>query len=185
MGLLYFQYKGVGEAPQKIVISPIEMGFMRKFIALVILGCCFSCDLFESKEKKTQKLVNQEIMAIDWNDVDNYPLFENCDESTSKTSQRECFESELLTHFSATLQEFEFVIDPEVNNTVFVDFLIDQEGKITVIHIEKDRAIDTLMPEFNGIISQSLRNLPPLAPALKRGIPVNAKFRIPIVLNSN
>lgn len=158
---------------------------MRKFLAILVLSSCFSCDLFISKEKKTQKLVNQEILAIDWNDVDNYPLFGNCDESTSKTSQRECFESELLSHFSATLQEFEFVIDPEVNNTVFVDFLIDQEGKITVIHIEKDKGIDKLMPEFNGVISQSFRNLPPLAPALKRGIPVNAKFRIPIVLNSN
>ena len=156
---------------------------MRKFLAIVVLCCCFSCDLFESKEKKTQKLINQEMGTIDWNDVDNYPLFENCDESTSKTAQRECFESELLTHFSATLQEFEFVIDPEVDHTVFVDFLIDHEGKITVVNIGKDKRIDELMPEFNGVISQSLRNLPPLAPALKRGIPVSAKFRIPIVLS--
>ena len=125
------------------------------------------------------------MQTIDWNDVDNYPLFESCDESTSKTSQRKCFETELLIHFSATLQEFEFVIVPEVNHTVFVDFLIDQEGKISVIHIEKDKAIEKLMPEFDGVISQSLRNLPSLEPALKRGIPVNAKFRIPIVLNSN
>ena len=158
---------------------------MRKFFTILILSCCFSCDLFVSKEKKAQNLVNQELLTIDWNDVDNYPLFETCDEMQSKTSQRECFETELLTHFSATLQEFEFVIDPEVNNTVFVDFLIDQEGKITVVHIEKDKGIDKLMPEFNGVVSQSFRNLPPLAPALKRGIPVNAKFRIPIVLNSN
>jgi hypothetical protein len=111
-------------------------------------------------------------------------LFETCDESTSKTSQRECFESELLKHFSATLREFEFVIDAKVNNTVFVDFLIDQEGRISVTNIEKDRAINDKMPEFDGIISQSLKNLPPLAPAVKRGIPVSAKFRIPIVLNS-
>lgn len=161
------------------------MRFMRKFLTILILCSCFSCDLFESKEKKTQKLVKQEMLAIDWNDVDNYPLFENCDESTSKTSQRECFESELLTHFSATLKEFEFVIDPGINSTVFVEFLIDHEGRLSVIQIEKDKAIDTKMPEFDGIISQSLKNLPPLAPALKRGIPVNAKFRIPIVLDSN
>lgn len=157
---------------------------MRKFLAILLLCACFSCDLFESKEKKTQKLVNQEMQTIDWNDVDNYPLFENCDESTSKTSQRECFETELLSHFSATLQEFEFVIEPGMDTTVFVDFLIDHEGKITVVQIEKDNDINEVMPEFDGIVSQSLRNLPPLAPALKRGIPVSAKFRIPIVLNS-
>lgn len=161
------------------------MGFMRKFLTILLLCSCLSCGLFESKEAKTQKLVNKEMLTIDWNDVDNYPLFENCDESTSKTMQRQCFERELLNHFSATLQEFEFVIDPDTNTTVYVDFLIDQEGKITVVDIEKDKGIEKTMPEFDGIISQSLRNLPPLAPALKRGIPVRAKFRIPIVLNTN
>lgn len=130
-------------------------------------------------------MVNQEMLTIDWNDVDNYPLFESCDETISKRGQRECFESELLKHFLTTLQEFEFVIDPKVNKTVLVDFLIDHEGKVSVLHIEKDKKIDVLMPEFNGIVSQSLKNLPPLAPALKRGIPVNVKFRIPIILNSN
>ena len=164
---------------------PKESGCMRKFFIILILCSFFSCDYFVSKEKRTQKLVNQEMQTIDWNDVDNYPLFENCDETTSKTSQRECFESELLLHFSATLEEFEFVIDPKANNTVFVDFLIDQDGKISVLNIEKDKAIDDQMPEFNGIVSQSLKNLPTLAPALKRGIPVSAKFRIPIILNSN
>ncbi len=130
-------------------------------------------------------MVNQEMLTIDWNDVDNYPLFESCDETLAKSEQRECFESELLKHFSTTLQGFEFIIDTKVNKTVIVDFLIDQEGKVSVLRIEKDKAIDVLMPEFNGIVSQSLKNLPPLAPALKRGIPVNAKFRIPIVLNSD
>ena len=161
------------------------MGFMRKFFTILLLSACFSCDLFESKEKKTRELVNQEMRTINWNDVDNYPLFESCDESTSKTSQRECFETELLQHFSATLQEFEFVIGPDMDTTVFVDFLIDQEGELTVVDIQKDNAIDEVMPEFDGIISQSLRNLPTLAPALKRGIPVRVKFRIPIVLNRN
>jgi hypothetical protein len=27
--------------------------------------------------------------------------------------------------------------------------------------------------------------LPPLSPALKRGVPVSSKFRIPIIVNSN
>lgn len=161
------------------------MGFMRKLLAILVLCSCFSCDLFESKEIKTQKLVNQEMLAIDWNDVDNYPLFEACDELTSKTSQRTCFENELLKHFSTTLNEFEFVIAPDLDNTIFVDFLIDKEGKLSVTKIEKDRGINNEMPEFDGIISQSMRNLPPLAPALKRGIPVNTKFRVPIVLNRN
>lgn len=157
---------------------------MRKLWAILIICSFISCDLFKSKDKKTQELINQEMLGIDWNDVDNYPLFENCDEILTKTVQRDCFERELLDHFSAILQEFEFVLNGDIDPTVYVDFIIDKEGRISVLDIEKDRAIDVQMPEFDGIIIQSLKGLSPLAPALKRGIPVKAKFRIPIVLNS-
>lgn len=158
---------------------------MRKIWVIVLLFGVVSCHFFESKEKKAQKLVNREMLEIDWNEVDNYPLFGNCDETLSKVAQKECFEKELLSHFSKTIKEFEFVLTKDIDTTVLVDFLIDQEGRITVTAIEKDRAIDSQMPEFDGIVIQSLKGLPPIAPALKRGIPVRAKFRIPIALKSN
>ena len=143
-----------------------------------------SCDLFTSSEVKTQQLVEKELQAINWNDVDQFPLFEVCDESVSKSSQKECFENTLLLHFSKTLEEFEFILDKDVNEAVYVDFLVDKEGKISVLNIDKNRIIQEQIPEFDGIISRSLKSLPPLGSALKRGMPVNAKFRIPIVLNS-
>lgn len=158
---------------------------MRKIGAIMILFGFISCGLFESKEEKAQELVDQEMQNIDWNAVDNYPLFENCDESVSKAGQKECFEQELISRFSATLKEFEFVLSNDVDTTIYVDFLIDRKGSIAVVNIEKDSKIDVQMPEFDGIITQSLRGLPRLAPALKRGVPVSAKFRIPIILNSN
>ncbi|WP_245967206.1 energy transducer TonB [Ulvibacterium marinum] len=158
---------------------------MRHFWMLLVFCGLASCNLWVSKDKKTQEMVDQEIQAIDWNNVDNYPLFENCDETASKIGQRECFEQELLSHFSATLTEFEFILGSEIDSTITVDFLVDKEGKITILEIVKDNEIDGQMPEFEGIVRQSLKNMPPLAPALKRGIPVSAKFRLPIRLRSN
>ena len=117
--------------------------------------------------------------------MDNYPLFENCDETVSKDLQRRCFEQELLAHCGKTLQEFEFKFDALANPKVLVDFIVDQDGRIKVVAIEKDEDITSQMPEFDQIVSQGLKDMPPLAPALKRGIPVKAKFRIPIVLKSN
>lgn len=157
---------------------------MQRLFVLIFLCLATSCNLFTSKDKKTQELVDKELQEIDWNNVDNYPLFENCDETLTKTGQRECFESELLKHCGKSLREFEFLLDDAVDRTVLVDFLVDKDGRITVVDIQKDAAIDKQMPEFDGIIRQSLKNMPPLAPALKRGIPVKAKFRIPIVLNT-
>lgn len=158
---------------------------MRKFVMILVLCGLASCGFFESKEEKTQKRVQKELDAIDWNAVDAYPIFEDCDENWTQTKQRECFENGLLEHFSKTLNEFEFILDEGIDPTVQVDFLVDEEGKITVTHIEKDTAIDRQMPEFDGIIRQSLLRIPPLAPAIKNRIPVKAKFRIPIVLNVN
>ncbi len=143
-----------------------------------------SCAWFESREAKTQKLVDAELRGIDWNDVDQYPLFADCDETATKPAQKQCFEASLLLHFSMTLQDFEFVLNNEVADTIYMDFLVDRAGAITVLDIERHSAIADQIPEFNGVVTQSLKSLPRLAPALKRGIPVNAKFRIPLVLNT-
>ncbi len=156
---------------------------MQKFWVIGVVCIFVSCDFFESKDKRTQELVNQEMRGIDWNEVDNYPLFENCDETASKETQKACFEEEVVSHFANTLREFEFFMDDDVDSIVYVVFAIDREGKLDVLKIEKDASIDLQMPEFDGVVTQSLRNLPPIAPALKRGIPVRAKFRIPIILN--
>lgn len=158
---------------------------MRKFVMVMVLCGLTSCGLFESKEEKTRELIQKELNAIDWNDVDAYPIFEFCDETLSKMEQRECFENGLLEHFAKTLNEFEFVFEPVEDPTVIVDFLVDKDGKITIIEIEKDSTISQQMPEFDGIVRQSLKRIPPLAPAIKNRIPVKAKFRIPIVLKTN
>lgn len=152
------------------------------YISLFVL--LSSCELFVSKEKKTQELVNKEMLEIDWNDIDSYPLFENCDETLTKMGQRECFEREVLSHCAKSLKDVEFTLLSGSDSIIQVDFLVDQEGHISILEIQKDSTIDTQMPNFDQLIKQSLQKMPPLAPALKRGIPVKAKFRIPILLNT-
>ncbi|MGB3151488.1 MAG: hypothetical protein WBB27_12580 [Maribacter sp.] len=157
---------------------------MYRFLILLVFFTMASCNFFDSKEKRTQGFINAELQEIDWNSIDSYPLFLDCDETASKENQRQCFEQKLTTHFESTLNEFEFTIDSDENPIVAVIFVIDAEGRIVIIDIEKDAAILKQMPEFDGIVSQSLKNIPAIAPALKRGIPVSTKFRIPIQLNT-
>lgn len=157
---------------------------MRKYGILCLLCILTSCDWFPSKEIRTQRLVDQEMQTIDWNGVDQYPLFDNCDEVASLESQKECFESTLFGHFSAILYEFEYELEGDVHDTIHVDFKIDQMGTISLLHMDKNARVDDQIPEFEIIITRSLMTLPSVAPALKRGIPVSAKFRIPIVLNT-
>ena len=141
-----------------------------------------ACNGSAKREQKTQELVDREIRSIDWEDVDQYPLFVDCDELASKPEQKRCFMETLLRHFSKSLQESDLVLTEEVRDTIFVNFRMEDTGAITLIDIKNDKQIGPQLPTFEDQIKKSLNNLPKIEPALKRGIPVSAKFRIPIVL---
>ncbi|TLP74510.1 hypothetical protein [Maribacter sp. ACAM166] len=158
---------------------------MKRYVYFLILMLLNSCSFFESKQKRTQELINEELRHIDWNSVDSYPFFYTCDETASKAEQKICFEETLITHFQTTLNDFELILSDKKSETISVIFVIDTTGRINVTNIEKDASVLKQMPEFDGVITQSLKNLPKLAPALKRGIPVNSKYRIPVQLNTN
>ena len=152
----------------------------------ILLGLCLtSCEWFASTETKTRQLVEEELSAIDWNEVDQYPLFDTCEETASKPEQKTCFEQNLVMHLSMSLQDFEFQSDQRLADTLYVDFMVDPQGKIFVVSMDKNAAFSKANPEFERIVSRSLRSLPRLEPALKRGIPVSSRFRIPLVLHTD
>ena len=157
---------------------------MRIVLILCIFFLVVSCDLFITKEEKTQQLVTRELQEINFNEVDQFPLFENCDETDSKEENIECFQETLLRHFSTSLEGFEFVLKEEVLDTLYVDFLMDKMGAVSVLDIEHNAIVEEQIPEFDAVIIRCLLTLPQASPALKRGIPIRAKFRIPIVLNT-
>lgn len=155
---------------------------MRNLFILCLLCLLTACNRSANREEKTQELVDQEIRAIDWEDVDQYPLFADCDELASKSEQKNCFMQTLLRHFSKSLQESDLVLEEEIKDTIFVNFRMEDTGTITLINIKNDKQINRQVPDFRKQIEKSLNSLPRIEPALKRGIPVSAKFRIPIVL---
>ncbi len=133
-----------------------------------------------STESKTQKIVEDELRGIDWNDVDQYPLFEGCDETAAKLEQRMCFENTLLQNLAMSLQEFHFMTESELETTIYLDFLVDNQGVITVVNIDKNPVLEAQLPQFSGIITKGLKSMPNPAPALKRGVPVKTRFRLPL-----
>ncbi len=157
---------------------------MRKFILVLILFGFTSCGLFESKAEKTQKLVEKELQQIDWTNVDHYPLFDECDETASKLKQKTCFEEKLVLHLSSDLQQFEIVSERQVKDVIFIDIIVQSDGSIAVLNIENQEVFQEQQKEFEQLVENSLNSLPRIEPALKRGVPVRAKFRIPIFLNS-
>lgn len=157
---------------------------MQKFFLLSILVLFASCNYFQSQEKQTRDRVNADLLAVDWNDVDQYPLFDNCDELSPKQIQRECFKENLLNYFSAAFNDLEFVVEEDINDTLYIDFLIDEDGFMTVLEIQEKNTINKVLPELKEQLSERLNNLTTVAPALKHANPVSIKFRLPLVLNT-
>ena len=161
---------------------------MKVSLRLILFLWVFSlasCEFFASPETKTRELVEEELRAIDWNEVDQDPLFAACEESASKPEQQNCFEKNLVLHLSMSLQDFEFQSEQVLADTLYVDFMVDNQGRISVVSMDKNAAFSKENPEFERIVSRSLRSLPRLEPAIKRGIPVSSRFRIPLVLSTD
>ncbi len=153
-------------------------------LTLLSLGLV-SCEWFPSRQERTQKLVDAEMQTIDWNQLDQFPLFGACDETASRLGQQECFQNTLTLHLSMALQDFKFRSETALHDTLHIDFLVDNKGGISVLSIGENQALAAENPEFENIVARSLRSLPRLEPALKRGIPVAAQFRIPLVLKTD
>ncbi len=157
---------------------------MQRLFWIVILCSITSCSLFDTKEEKMQKLVNEKLLQIDWSDVDAYPLFSDCDETVTKTLQRICFEKKILSHLSADLKAFSLKSEKEVDSVIYLDFRIKNDGNVHIVAIENKEILGRQKKEFVALLTKSLKSLPTIYPALKRGVPVNTKFRMPILLNS-
>jgi hypothetical protein len=144
-----------------------------------------SCEWFASPETKAQRLVEEELSAINFNEVDQFPLFDACEETAPREEQQRCFQQTLVMHLAMALQDFEFQSEARLADTLFVDFMVDRQGKVTVVSMDKNPDFSKENPEFERIVAKSLRSLPRLEPALKRGIPVSAQFRIPLILKTD
>lgn len=130
-------------------------------------------------------MVAKEMERIDWNAVDHYPLFEECDELMTRPTQKKCFENTISTYLQDRILTFGFELRDTIQTIVYMDLLVDREGSIKIADIERNNVLLDQIPEFNRLIQREINALPQVEPALKQGVPVNVKFRIPIVLNAN
>lgn len=143
-----------------------------------------SCNWFRKEKVAADELVRDEIRNINWNEIDQYPLFESCDETADKAQQKTCFENTFIRHLYAGIEDQEVVMHGNVDDTIYVRFLISRTGQVSVAEIEQRDQWEKHVPDLDSIVRISLDNMPGLHPALKRNIPVTTKYRLPIVLQA-
>jgi len=157
---------------------------MKRLKFLLILLLATSCQFFNTEKISSDTFYEEEIKAIEWDQVDQYPAFKNCANYTEKAAQKECFESTLGSFVSDFIRSKDLVTHTDLNSTVQLDFIISKTGAIDSLQIAMDSLLQQKIPKLKDWLTHSIDSLPPLEPALKRGIPVKTKFTLPVLIQS-
>jgi len=154
----------------------------KLFTLFLYLLFVVSCSYFENSSKMEQ--IQEVDTIIDFNTVDAFPLFPKCKDVPSREKQQICFQLEIAQHIYASLKEYQLNTKEVVNDTVLVKLKVDTFGKTSLSNIQISLKTKELLPEFDSILKISLLKLPTLQPAIKRNMPVNVEFTLPIVLKN-
>ncbi|MGY0407947.1 MAG: hypothetical protein ACWIPJ_06290 [Polaribacter sp.] len=151
--------------------------FFRVLSFVVLLFCCTSCDEFSfSKNKKNQTLDT----IVNFSSVDTSPSFKICDTIIDKEQKTNCFRNTIHQKIGEELQQYQFTMQDYVSEVIMIDLIVSSKGKIILEKIESSKIIQKQLPMLDSILKTSFRKLPKIYPAIKRGIPVTTKYRLPI-----
>lgn len=154
---------------------------MKRIVVLLALALT-SCSYFEKQVPNEQELLQKELKAINWSQVDEYPSIAECERLTDAIQRKQCF----FEFLSSTIQQklntdTLSVLYPELDTievriTVYPDATLLFEPQFS----EDSTAYDK--KKIDSILRSRLIDLPKINPAIKRGIPVKTEFVLPVII---
>ena len=117
---------------------------------------------------------------VNFSSVDTSPSFKVCDSIIDKQKKNNCFRTTIHQKIGAELQKHQFVIRDSISEIVYVDLLITSKGKIVLEAMDSSEEIKNQLPKLDSVLRISVDKIPNVYAAIKRGIPVTTKYRLPI-----
>ncbi|WP_317172445.1 hypothetical protein [Gelidibacter maritimus] len=133
----------------------------------------------------SEQLLEEEMQAINWNDVDEYPTFSDCDAATTNQEKKICFENHLHELLSSHLEKQIIIVSEDVSDTVLLKIHIDKTGQFSIRDIIMDSNTKAQIPHLDSILRHSFDSLPKIYPAIKRSQQVATEFSLPVIVNIN
>ena len=165
----------------KILVQFKNKTLKHYFFFLVFL-LFNSCQYFEKQVPSEKELLQKELKAINWKEVDEYPSFADCDRLAKKTQRQQCFFEYLTELIQQKLSvDTLSILYPELD-TIEVKVTVFPNAKMKFEpQFPKDSvAYDTI--KIDSILNVRLVGFPKVNPAIKRGIPVKTQFILPVIL---
>jgi hypothetical protein len=155
---------------------------MRAIVFVLIFCFFYSCDYYEKKKLDSDSILMEELKTFNWNEVDRYPNFENCENSIDFQDSKNCFEQTITSHISEYFETQDIVISQTVNDTITIDLWVSNSGELQISKIQTPEFIRKQIPNLDSLLNHSLKGLPKLYPAIKRSQQVQTAFQLPIIL---
>lgn len=159
------------------------MDCMYRIIFLFSIVLLTSCNYFEQKKVYSEDLVEEELKSISFNDVDDFPSFENCDDISNKADRKRCFETTLISHVNTYLTEQTIIVSKDLTDTVSITFEVAKTGDIEIVEVDMNSESRLQIDALDSLIHHSIKTLPKIYPAIKRGQAVKTRFKLPIVID--
>ena len=147
-------------------------------IALLIISSC------QSNLNKVE--ADNNIEKITWTSNDEFPSIELCNELSESRLVNDCFRNFLSSEILKNLKISKIIIEKPLNDTVNIELLIDNKGKISISDKVIPENIIQMISNFEIFLDNAIDSLPIVLPATKTtlGVSVNSKFQLPIILKS-
>lgn len=158
---------------------------MKQCFLILFILVLYSCDYLNVKKVSKDTILKEELKTFNWENVDAYPSFFNCDSLQLKAEKRICFEHTLHTHINKFLQNKTIVVGRDLNDTLTLKFRVSKHGNISFLKAEINSSTKLEIPEINSLIIESLDSLPQISAAIKRSQPVTTEFEIPLIIKVN
>ena len=157
---------------------------MKYILSLIFLFFFFSCELNINKKISVDDILDEEWKTFNWSDVDEYPSFTTCDSLLTISQKKECFISTLSNQIYSDLISNTKTVNRIIQDTVILKFTISKDGEIDFDELIVDESIIDLRSLIDLSFKSSIKKLPKIFPAIKRGQQVNVKFSLPIYVST-
>ncbi len=155
---------------------------MRNSLVFIFILMVTSCNYFNVSKTSSEAILKEELQTFNWEDVDEYPSFLECDNAASKVKRTLCFQQTITNNILANLQKEQIVVTQDINDTILLQFQVSKAGGLLLIDAQVNTQTLQEIPNIRLLLSKSLDSLPKIFPAIKRGQQVTTVFKLPVAI---
>lgn len=152
----------------------MRIGIVFSLFVLLIASACDKITVIKKQNIPTLDTI------VDFSSVDTSPSFSICDSIIEKEPKTNCFRKTIHASITDELQQHSFSLEQPINETILVYIKIDSKGRPLLVQIDASNRVQQQLPSLDSLLHKAVGNLPKLYPAIKRGIPVETQYQLPI-----